>query len=145
MGGLTCLGFWGKKVPTQPESSVSSGIAAIGDSGLNARRFRRQINICDNQAMKAKGHQYSTGALFLFVLDQMQLTEGKIFIREALGVALPLDWFINVSIGIRTLYFTGSALLLCSLMSVSVCRSCRQGCRQSEGDMAGVLCYVLWP
>ena len=61
---------------------------------------------------------------------------------EALGVALPLDWFINVSVGMRTLYFTGSALLLCLLRSVSVCWSCRQGCRQNKHSIARLLCFL---
>ncbi len=43
MGGLTCLGLWGKIVLTRPASSVSSGIAAIGDSEFDARRFHRLL------------------------------------------------------------------------------------------------------
>src|SRR5215813_7392208 len=50
--------------------------------------------------------------------------------NESLGVALPLGCFITVCDYVPVLYFTRLALLLCLLVSVSVCRVCGQGCGQ---------------
>lgn len=64
--------------------------------------------------------------------------------NEALGVALLFGCFTGVRDGVPALCFTGLAWLLCVRLYVSICRGCRQGCRQSrEGIWYVALLWVI--